>query len=137
MWWSHFSKLKPLRVSRKWWSHFSMLKTLRVLRKCWSHFSVLKTLRQWRSPFFSIKNFKSCKKVTESFFTGHVSLSFHMTHKFLGTTDSEATVPSFPSCSFSEHFRKYRWNSPYVSNDCLWKLCLYMDFFCLLIQSIN
>ena len=25
-------------------------------------------------------------------------------------------------------FRKYRWKSPYVSNDCLWKICLYLDF---------
>ena len=41
---------------------------------------------------------------------------------------SEAIVRSFPSCSCSEHFRKYRWKSPYVSNDCLWKLCLYLDF---------
>ena len=41
---------------------------------------------------------------------------------------SEATVRSFPSCSCSEHFRKYQWKSPYVSNDCLWKLCLYLDF---------
>ena len=23
---------------------------------------------------------------------------------------------------------KYRWKSPYVSNDCLWKLCLYLDY---------
>ena len=41
---------------------------------------------------------------------------------------SEETVRSFPSCSCSEHFRKYWWKSPYVSNDCLWKLCLYLDF---------
>ena len=41
---------------------------------------------------------------------------------------SEATVRSFPSCSCSEHFQKNQWNSPYVSNDCLWKLCLYLDF---------
>ena len=40
----------------------------------------------------------------------------------------EATVWSFPSCSCSEHFRKCRWESPYVSNDCQWKLCLYLDF---------
>ena len=81
MWRSFFSKLKPLRVSRKWWCPFSMLETLRVLRKWWSPFSVLKTLRQWcclfsglktsrvvrmqQSPFFSIKNFKSCKAVVE------------------------------------------------------------------------
>ena len=41
---------------------------------------------------------------------------------------SEATVRSFPSRSCSEHFRKYLWKSPYVSNDCLWKLCFYLDF---------
>ena len=42
---------------------------------------------------------------------------------------SGATVRTFPSCSCSEHFWKYRWKSPYVSNGCLWKLCLYLDFF--------
>ena len=131
MWWSHFSKLKPLGSSRKWWSPFSMLKTLRVLRKWWSPFSVLKALRQWwcllsvlktlrvmrkwRSPFFSIKNFKSrkamvefslslksfksCKKVTKCFFSGrkglHASLSFHMMHKFPGTTFSLSIPTEF------------------------------------------
>ena len=40
----------------------------------------------------------------------------------------EATFRSFPSCSCSEHFRKYRWKSPYVSNDCLGKVCLYLNF---------
>ena len=41
---------------------------------------------------------------------------------------SEATVRSFPPCSWSEHFRKYQWKSSYVGDDCLWKLCLYLDF---------
>ena len=50
---------------------------------------------------------------------------------------SEATVPSFPSSSCSEHFRKCRWKSPYVNNDCLWKLSLCVDFLCLFIQLIN
>ena len=40
----------------------------------------------------------------------------------------ETIVRSFPSCSCSEYFRKYRWKSPYVSNDRLWKLFLYLDF---------
>ena len=40
---------------------------------------------------------------------------------------SEATVRSFSSCC-SEHFRAYLWKSPYINNDCLWKLCLYLDF---------
>ena len=34
----------------------------------------------------------------------------------------------FWPCNISEHFRKYRWKSPYVSDDCLWKLYLYLDF---------
>ena len=38
------------------------------------------------------------------------------------------TVLGFRSCSCSEHFRKYRWKSPYVSDDCLWKLYLHLDF---------
>ena len=83
MWWSHFSKFKPLiRASSKRWNPFSILKTLRVVRKSWSTFSVLKTLgvvrkwwspfwalltlkvgRKWRSPFFNFKNFKSRKAV--------------------------------------------------------------------------
>ena len=41
---------------------------------------------------------------------------------------SEATVRSFPSYSCSEHFRKYQRKSPYFNDDCLWKLCLYLDF---------
>ena len=31
----------------------------------------------------SFKSFKSHKKVTESFFSGHISLSFHVIHNFL------------------------------------------------------
>ena len=37
---------------------------------------------------------------------------------------SRAAVPSFPSYSCSEHFRKHRWRSPYLSNECLWKIYL-------------
>ena len=37
---------------------------------------------------------------------------------------SEAAVLSFASCSCSVDFRKCRWKSPYLSNDCLWKLYL-------------
>ena len=103
-WWSPFSMLKTLRVLRKLWSPFSVLKTL---RHWWCPFSVLKPLRvvrKRRSPFFCIKNrncrkvvvelflsfksFKSRKKGSESFFSGHASLSFHMVLKFSGTTFS-------------------------------------------------
>ena len=35
--------------------------------------------------FLSSRSFKSCEKVTESFFSGYASLSFHMIHKFRGT----------------------------------------------------
>ena len=45
---------------------------------------------------------------------------------------SEATVPSFPSCSCSEHFRKYRLKSPYVVMTACrnfafsWIFCVYL-----------
>ena len=85
--------------SRKWWSSISALITLKVVRK-------------WRSrPFFSVKNFNSCKvvmefflsfksfksheKVTESFFSGHTSLSFHMKHKFPGIIFSLSVPTEF------------------------------------------
>ena len=86
-----------------WWSHFSKLKTLRVVRKRSSPFSALinwKVRKKWRSPFLSIINFKSHKavmefflrfrrfmsrkNVTEFFFSGNASLNFHMMHKFPG-----------------------------------------------------
>ena len=35
------------------------------------------------------------------------------------TCMSEATIPSFVSYSCSEHFWKYQWKSPYVTNDCM------------------
>ena len=38
--------------------------------------------------YSSFKSFKSRKKVTKSFFSGHTSLSFHMMQKFPGTTFS-------------------------------------------------
>ena len=34
---------------------------------------------------------------------------------------SEEAVLRFPSYNCSQHFRKYRRKSSYVSNDCLWK----------------
>ena len=114
MWWSYFSKLKPSRVSRKKRVLFQYLKTLRIVRKWWNSFSALITLkvvRKWRIPFFSIKNvnfrkavmefflsfrsFKSGKKVTESFFSGHTSLSFHMMQKFQGTIFSLSVPTDF------------------------------------------
>ena len=45
--------------------------------------------------FLSFKSFKSRKKVTESFFSGHASLSFHMMHKFPGTTFSLSVPTKF------------------------------------------
>ena len=66
MWWSHFSKLKLLRVSRKWWSPFSMVKTLRP-KKVMESFFCIKNFDTVMLSFFSIKNFKSSKKVTALF----------------------------------------------------------------------
>ena len=139
-----------------------MLKTLRVLRNWWSPFLVLKTLTQRGCPDFSIKNVKSRKAVLDSFWvlkalSGQASLSFHMMHKFPGTTFSRFPLIFFDCNNIlisikkdvehiplmellsgllsyytnkrsythnarsnrPEQFRKYRWKSPYVSNDCL------------------
>ena len=130
--------------------------------------------------FLSFRNFKSRKKVTRFFFSGHASISFHMMHEYPGTIFSlsvpteflwlhisffdcifltihfniheercrthfskycnsyfpttqinglanimsGSAIPSFPSNSCSENFTKYRRKSPYVSNDCPWKLYL-------------
>ena len=43
----------------------------------------------------SFRTFKSRKKVTESFFSGHGSLSFHMIHKFPGTRFSLSVPLNF------------------------------------------
>ena len=43
--------------------------------------------------FLSFSCFKSRKKVTEFFFSGHASLSFHMMHRFPGTIFS-LSVPT-------------------------------------------
>ena len=55
MWWSHFSKLKPLRVSEEVMKSFLNIKNFKNRRKV-------------MQAFFSIKNFSSHKKVMESFF---------------------------------------------------------------------
>ena len=85
MWWSHFLKLKPVRVSRKWWCPFSMLnfkspknvmqpllsfKIFKIHKKVMRSFLALitvKVVRKWRSLFFSIKNFNSGQAVMEFF----------------------------------------------------------------------
>ena len=54
-------------------------------------FSLLKTLKSRKAVvefYLSFKSFKSHKKVTKSFFSGHVSLSFHIMQKCPGTTFS-------------------------------------------------
>ena len=132
MWWSNFSRVEHLRVSREWWSPVLILKTLRDVRKSCS-------------PFFSIKNFKSHEKVMESFFGIknvntvlsvpteflwlYISLTIHLnlheercrtrfskySKSYFPTTQingftyilSETAVPSFRSYSCSELFWKY------------------------------
>ena len=51
--------------------------------------------------FLSFKSFKSHKKVTESFFKGDTLLSFHMMHKFPGTTSD------YIGTTFEQHFFGY------------------------------
>ena len=45
--------------------------------------------------FLSFKSFKSRKKVTNSFFIGHASLSFHLMHKFPGIMFSLSVPTEF------------------------------------------
>ena len=45
--------------------------------------------------FLSFRSFKSREKVTEAFFSGHASFSFHMMHKFPGTTFSRSVPTEF------------------------------------------
>ena len=85
MWWSHFLKFRPVRVSRKWWCPFSMLnfksrkkvmqpllsiKMFKIHKNVIRSFLALitvKVVRKSRSPFFSIKNFNSRQAVMEFF----------------------------------------------------------------------
>ena len=65
------------------------------------------------------------KKDTEHISVNTVRAIFPTTQIIGFTYMSETAVPRFPSYSCSEHFRKYRWKSPYVSDDdCLCKLYL-------------
>ena len=43
----------------------------------------------------SFKSFKNRKKLSESFLSGHASLSFHMMYKFPGTTFSQFPLNFF------------------------------------------
>ena len=83
---------------------FFHVKNFKSPKKVMESFFGIKSFKTVMVPFFDIKNFKSSKavvefflsfksfknrkKVTESVFSGHASLSFHMTHKFPGTTFS-------------------------------------------------
>ena len=51
--------------------------------------------------FLSFKSFKNRKKLTESFLSGHTSLSFHMAHKFPGATFD------YIGTTFEQHFFDY------------------------------
>ena len=88
-----FFNIKNFKRRKNVLQPFSLFKPLRFLRKRWSPFLALITSevgRKWQSPFFNIKikirktvmefclsfrGFKSCRKVTEFFFSGHASLS--------------------------------------------------------------
>ena len=142
MWWSHFLKLRPVRVSRKWWFTFSMLnlksrkkvlqpffriKMFKIRKNVIRSFLALitvKVVRKSRSPFFRIKNFnsrqavmefflsfssfKSREKVTESFFSNHASLSFHMMRKIPGAIFSLSVSTEFLwFFSLTKHFFYY------------------------------
>ena len=110
-WWSSFSILKTLR---QWCFPFSVLKTLRCREKVMEFFFSINNFKSCKKVtefFFSIKNvksriavmefflgfrnYKSRKKMTESLFSGHALLSFHMMHKFPGTIFSLSAPTEF------------------------------------------
>ena len=65
-----------IKVTWKKWS-FLLLPPSSILNRVKSRKAVMEF-------FLSFKSFKSRKKVTNSFFIGHASLSFHLMHKFSG-----------------------------------------------------
>ena len=72
-------------------------------------------LRQLPLNFFDNNNILiSMKKDAEHISVNTVGATFLLL----------AVVSIFPSYSCSKYFWKYGWKSPYVSNDCLWKLYL-------------
>ena len=100
-WWWSFSMLN-FKSRKKVIQPFFSIKIFKIHKKVMRSFLALitvKVVRKWRSPYFIIKHFKSRQaamkfflsfrsfksreKVTESFFSNHASLSFHMMHKFL------------------------------------------------------
>ena len=110
---------------------FFNIKNFKSHEKVIESFSALinwKVGRKWRGPFFSIINFKShkavmefllrCrsfmsrKNVTEFFFSGNASLSFHMMHKFPGTIFSLSVPNEFLWLNIS--FLDYTSLWPYI-----------------------
>ena len=88
-----------------------ILKNFKSHKKVMESFFDIKNFKTVMFSFFSIKNFKSriavmefflsfrsCKsrkKMTESLFSGHALLSFHMMHKFPGTMFSLSAPTEF------------------------------------------
>ena len=86
------------------------------------------------------------KKDVEHISVNTVKATFLLQKKNGFTYMSEAAVSSFSSYSYSEHFWKYRWKSPFVLllviTDCgnftfNWILTVKIALLCLLTQLIN
>ena len=86
------------------------------------------TFSQFPLNFFDYNNILIPRKKDVEHIPVNTARATFLLHRYLM---SEATVPSFPSYSCSKHFRKYRWTSPYVRNEFLWKLCTSLNFLCL------
>ena len=103
-----FFKIKVFRSITEVMESFFNIKSH---KKVMESFFCIKNLKTVMVSFFSIKNFtsreavmefslsfksfKSRKKVTDSFFSGHASLSFHMMHKFPRTIFSLSVPTEF------------------------------------------
>ena len=77
-----FKSLKDVMVS------FFSIGNLKNHKKVMGSFFGIKNFKSRKAEMefsLSFKSFKRRKKVSESFLSGHASLSFHMMHKFPGT----------------------------------------------------
>ena len=151
MWWRAISALVTLKVVRKWRRPFFSIKNL---KSCKAVMEFFLSFRSFKSCGHASLSFQMMFKFSGTVFPlsvpteffDYISLTIHFNlpeercrahfHKYCNsyfpTTQinsftyimSKAVFPSFPSCSCLDYFRKCRLKSPYVSNDCLWKLYL-------------
>ena len=93
-----FFSTNNFKSHKKVMESFFSINNFRVIRKWWSPFFSIKNFKSRKAVmkfFLSFGSFKSRKEMTDSFFSGHASLSFHMMHKFPGAIFSLSVPTEF------------------------------------------